>query len=318
VISIALDAVALPELLEELTATLERAGANVEMWVRDADHAVLAWRPASWEPDETAELELRAEGSHVVIELRGLEGVLGEQRVGWLADLIACATPARLGDWLTDRYARRPSGAHARETYRDPGFHRPSFGAVLAALELGPEDVLLEIGCGGGAFLEQALTSGCRAAGIDHSPEMVHVARELNADAIAAGRLEVVQGDAASLPFADESFTCAAMMQVFFFLPDAAAVLAECARVLKPEGRLAVFTVAEEARGTPASPEPMASRSYFYDDEELAALALRAGFGDALVTRPDLEPFARAARLPDDVIPFFSGVGFGQLLLATR
>jgi ubiquinone/menaquinone biosynthesis C-methylase UbiE len=127
-----------------------------------------------------------------------------------------------------------------------------------------------------------------------------------------------VQGDAAQLPFADESFTRAAMMQVFFFLPDAAAVLAECARVLRPEGRLAVFTLAEEARGTPASPEPMASRSHFYDDEELAALALLAGFGDATVTRPDLEPFARAAGLPEDAIPLFKGPGSGQLLLVTR
>jgi SAM-dependent methyltransferase len=309
-IAIAVEGVSADELLEELAAALQV----------EPEGNVLRWRAADWAQQETegeAELAVRGEGNRVVVEVRGLEAVLGEQLAAWIAAFVASATPERLGDWLTDRYARKPWGPRARETYRDPSYHRPSFGAVLAALELGPDDVLLEIGCGGGAFLEQALASGCRAAGIDHSPEMVRVARELNADAIATGRLEVVQGDAAHLPFADEHFTCAAMMQVFFFLPDAAAVVGECARVLRPEGRLAVFTLAEEARGTPASPEPMASRSHFYDDEELAALALRAGFGNATVTRPDLEPFARAAGLPEDVIPLFSGAGFGQLLLAT-
>src|SRR5207249_9372759 len=129
--------------------------------------------------------------------------------------------------------------------------------------QLGPEDVLLEIGSGGGAFLEQALRSGCRAKAVDHSLEMVRVARELNASAIDEGRLELVQASAEELPFADDSCTCAAMMQVFFFL-DPGPVLAECRRVVREGGTLAVFTVTEEAKGSPAAPEPMASRGRFY------------------------------------------------------
>src|SRR5947199_280884 len=105
------------------------------------------------------------------------------------------------------------------------------------AAEWDPEDALLEIGCGGGAFLAEALRSGCRAAGVDHSPEMIGVASELNSDAIAEDRLELAQADAARLPFADDAFTCAAMMQVFFFFVDPAGVLAECRRVLRDGGR---------------------------------------------------------------------------------
>jgi hypothetical protein len=106
------------------------------------------------------------------------------------------------------------------------------------------------------------------------------------------------------------------MMQVFFFL-DAERVLAECRRVVRPGGKLAVFTVSEEAKGTPAAPEPMASRGRFYTDEQLVELARGAGFLDALVEHPDLERHARAAGLPDDLLELFAGADeMSQLLLA--
>jgi ubiquinone/menaquinone biosynthesis C-methylase UbiE len=142
------------------------------------------------------------------------------------------------------------------------------------------------------------------------------VAGELNATAIEQGRLELVQGNAEQLPFADDSCTAAAMMQVFFFL-DAERVLAECRRVVRDGGTLAVFTVTEAAKGTPAVPEPMASRGRFYTDEELVEFARGAGFPDATVEHPDLERHARDAGLPDEVVELFSGANeMSQLLVA--
>src|SRR5262249_53056903 len=107
--------------------------------------------------------------------------------------------------------------------------------------------------------------------------EMVALAREN------APRASVVLGDAAALPFGDGEFTAVAMSVVFMFLPDPGAVLAECHRVLAPGGQVAVFTTSAELRGTPAAPEPFASRSRFYTDAELADLAIAAGFGGPAV-----------------------------------
>jgi ubiquinone/menaquinone biosynthesis C-methylase UbiE len=59
---------------------------------------------------------------------------------------------------------------------------------------------------------------------------------------------------------------------------DPVQVLAEARRVLEPGGRLAVYTTAPELRGTPADPEPIATRGHFYSDPELGELAKRAGF----------------------------------------
>ena len=199
---------------------------------------LLEWRPADWEAGEATEVELRFErlvgGTRVTLEHRGLARLVGGpgELAGWFAGqvaapLLAAVAPGGLGDWLTDRRARRPSGALARETYADPLHHRPNFAVLLDELALTADDVLLEVGCGGGVFLADALRSGCRAAGVDHSAEMVRLAREVDARAVADRRLDVRQADAASLPFDDETFTAAAMTGVLGFLPDAVAALAE-------------------------------------------------------------------------------------------
>lgn len=196
-------------------------------------------------------------------------------------DLAAWEKSARpsdeLDDWLTDRVARRPTGARARAVYGADDVHDFARRAILDALRLGPDDRLLELGCGGGLLLRDALRTGAKAIGLDHSQDMVRLARER------APGAEVVRGNADDLPFPDGSFTAVAMSIVFLFLPDPAAVFTGCRRVLAVTGRLAIYTTSSELRGTPAAPEPLAGRSYFYDDGDLATLARDTGFAGVLV-----------------------------------
>ena len=183
------------------------------------------------------------------------------------------ALPAEaFDDWLMDRIARRPAGARARDVYGAADVHDFARHAILDALALGPGDRLLEIGCGGGLLLREALESGARATGLDHSEEMTRLARER------APGAEIVLAGAEELPFEDGAFTAVAMSVVLFLLPDPLAVLDQSRRVLAGDGRLAVYTSGPELRGTPAAPEPIAGRGRFYDDAALAALARRAGF----------------------------------------
>lgn len=182
-----------------------------------------------------------------------------------------------LSGWLADRVARRPTGARAREVYGADDVHEFARRAILKALALQPDDRLLEIGCGGGLLLSEATANGAAATGIDHSEDMVRLARQR------APAAEVLLGSAENLPFADRTFTAVAMSIVFLFLPDPHAVLEECYRVLVPGGRVAIYTTAPQLRGTPAVPEPVASCCFFYDDEALGALARAAGFQDVAV-----------------------------------
>lgn len=56
---------------------------------------------------------------------------------------------------------------------------------------------ILDIGCGGGANIKRFLKSnpGACVTGLDYSSVSVDTARKLNAEAIAEGRCEIIQGD---------------------------------------------------------------------------------------------------------------------------
>jgi SAM-dependent methyltransferase len=223
---------------------------------------------------------------------------------------------AGFDDWLTDRVARRPSGARSRDTYADPLYHYPNFRVLLEKLALTRDDYLLEVGCGGGALLRDALRTGCRAAAIDHSPEMVALARENNRKAIGAGRLEIVEADAHDLPFPDDTFTVAVMTGVLGFLADPVRALSEIGRVLRRGGRLAMLGSDPELRGTPAAPEPIASRLRFYGSEELDRLAREAGFAEVRVERHVLDEYARDVGVPDEHIGLFAEPPGARFLFA--
>jgi SAM-dependent methyltransferase len=294
------------------------------------EEILLEWHGASWDPKQVTSLVLRFEpigdGTRVTLGNSGWGNVLGDEGkelAGWFAGEVAAPVlsamaPTRLGDWVTDRRARRPAGPQSRAIYRDPLYHRPNFRAILGVLELRPDDYLLEVGCGGGAFLHDALKSGCKAAAIDHSSDMVKVARELNQEAIQRKRLEICGGEAGSLPFSAGIFTCAVMTGVFGFISNPLEVLSEIQRVLVPGGRLVVFTGSKELRGTPAAPEPIASRLHFYEDDELKGLAQKAGFSEAHLEDPDFELFAREAGVPEEHLDLFKARGGGQLLVARK
>jgi SAM-dependent methyltransferase len=278
----------------------------------------IAWRQASWKPDEATEIEFLFApvegGTHLRLEHHKWGALIGngDEIAGWFTSALAAPflhaiTPEALGDWITDRKARRPTGTQSRAFYGDPLYHYPSFRVILSELALTSDDYLLEVGFGGGVLLKQALQSGCRAAGVDHSADMLQLARELNRDAINDGRLKIFEASAELLPFPNDTFTCAAMTGVLGFLPDPVAAFAEIRRVLIKGGRLVALGSDPKLRGTPAAPEPMASRLRFYEDEELGSLAHKAGFTNVSVVQRDMEVYAREAGVPEEVIPLFAG-----------
>jgi SAM-dependent methyltransferase len=310
----------------------EREFARIMEWER-GQRIAFSWHPA--DPGATPasvpvayEFERFDSGTKITIEygewVPSTPISEGAERVGWFASgvlpsMIRATAPLGFGDWWTDRVARRPSGASSRKVYADPLFHRPNFLLILDRLHLTANDRLLEVGCGGGAFLHVALESGCRAWAIDHSPDMVRLAREKNQEAIQEHRAEIVEGDAHHLPFASASCTCAVTTGSFGFWDRPVEGLSEVRRVLEPGGRFILFTGTKELRGTPAAPEPVASRVHWYEDDEIAELARAAGFVDVRVDRPDFGAYARKAALPPEVAGFFeSGPPSGQVLEARR
>lgn len=94
---------------------------------------------------------------------------------------------------------------------------------------------VLDVGCGTGALSEQLLAAlpDCRLTGIDLSSAMVERARIR-----LAARAEVIEGDAESLPFRDESFDLVVCNDSFHHYPDPDRAAFQMWRVLRRGGAL--------------------------------------------------------------------------------
>jgi SAM-dependent methyltransferase len=101
---------------------------------------------------------------------------------------------------------------------------------------------VLDLGTGRGRFGAWFAAQGCRVVGVDLNPDMLALAAETARRNGVADRFELRQGGAEDLSaFADGSFECVCLMELFDHLPDLRRVLAEARRVLAPGGWL-VFT----------------------------------------------------------------------------
>jgi ubiquinone/menaquinone biosynthesis C-methylase UbiE len=207
----------------------------------------------------------------------------------------------RLGDRLVDVSARRPSGWLGRHHYRNPLKHELSFVRVMEWLGPVKGNQCLEIGCGGGVLLERVLAAGAsRAAGLDHSPDMLALSMARNAEALADERLSLKIGDASAIPWADRSFDAALAANMFFFIAQPAAVLTEVFRVLRPGGRLVISTVAGPL--PPPSLKnwwvlpPMGSALHVHTDAEMTSLYDATGFTDVTVSSEGSLQLSRGLR----------------------
>ena len=108
---------------------------------------------------------------------------------------------------------------------------------TIARLSLRAEDRLLDIGCGTGALLHRlaAVHPVSRLAGVDPVPEMLEAARDKLSPAI-----ELRQGWAEQLPFADSQFDIVVSCSMFHYIDRPSDALGEIQRVLRPGGQLVV------------------------------------------------------------------------------
>ena len=121
--------------------------------------------------------------------------------------------------------------SNSYERIRHKGYH--AFIDDLQAELVRPyvqKKQVLEVGCGTGLILQRIAPAAREATGIDLSPGMLALARERG--------LNVVEGSATALPFADESFDVAYSFKVLSHVPDLKTALAEMARVTRPGGHV--------------------------------------------------------------------------------
>lgn len=154
-----------------------------------------------------------------------------------------------------EKYDQR--GAMHWESYEKADVYRQRanhIAKLIARYTLPPEGVggpALDIGSGDGLFTHLFAMEGCRAVGIDPEPEGIAGAEAMCAQQnypppITSPQFHVGFGD--NMPFEDQSFASASMLDVIEHLGNPIGVLNEAARVLKPGGHLICITPAWQYR----------------------------------------------------------------------
>src|ERR1700712_4581472 len=109
---------------------------------------------------------------------------------------------------------------------------------LLEAVHIGPDDRVLDVGCGTGQTTKAAAHAapGGHAIGVDISAAMLAHARRLtNLEGVGNARFEL--GDAQVHPFALEHFTIGISRFGTMFFADPSAAFANIARALRPGAR---------------------------------------------------------------------------------
>jgi SAM-dependent methyltransferase len=110
----------------------------------------------------------------------------------------------------------------------------PTYEDALARVGLEPGQLVLDIGCGVGAFLRLVAERGARAFGVDASGALLDLARARVLDA------DLRVGDMEALPYEDDTFDLVTGFNVFFFANDIVAALREAGRVAKPGAAIVI------------------------------------------------------------------------------
>jgi demethylmenaquinone methyltransferase / 2-methoxy-6-polyprenyl-1,4-benzoquinol methylase len=150
---------------------------------------------------------------------------------------------------------RETKAAHVKAVFTDIADHYDFMNSVLSLwqhkiwrrfamkhVNLGKGGTALDVACGTGDWtlsLAKAAGDNGKVVGIDFTREMLNVAREkLRKRGLLDRTVELVEGDAMELPFAEDSFEVATIGFALRNVPDILTVLSEMTRVVKPGGRV--------------------------------------------------------------------------------
>jgi ubiquinone/menaquinone biosynthesis C-methylase UbiE len=112
----------------------------------------------------------------------------------------------------------------------------------LAQVNIEPDNVILDVGCGGGKTVSRLAQRAMRGKvfGIDYSADMVEYSKKLNRKLVAEDRVEIREGSVEKTSFPDNFFDLITAIETYYFWPILPDALREIKRVLKPKGKLLI------------------------------------------------------------------------------
>jgi ubiquinone/menaquinone biosynthesis C-methylase UbiE len=142
---------------------------------------------------------------------------------------------------MTETFNLSLEQAHAYEDLFVPALFAQWVPTLLDAAEVAPGQRVLDVACGTGVVARQAarlVGPAGGVSGVDLNPAMIEVAREGTSD------IDWRVGEAAALPYPDESFDAVVCQSALFFFPEPRQAVEDMTRVVRSGGVVAFQTYA--------------------------------------------------------------------------
>lgn len=174
----------------------------------------------------------------------------------------------------------RPHGEEGIETIQNMNEnHREISEFAFECINVGKNDKILDIGCGGGVNIEKFLKlTSENVNGLDYSEVSVAESIKRNKTAVDCGRCEVIQADVSTMPIEDESYDLASAFETIYFWPEIEETFKEVSRIIKPNGQ---FMIAQGTDGNHPDDEKWLATvegMHVYTAPQLEKYLLDAGF----------------------------------------
>ena len=186
---------------------------------------------------------------------------------------------------------QKPSGLLGRFTlWRMNASHSKLTDWGLAHISVEKHYTILDVGCGGGRTVSKLATMATQGKvyGVDYSEESVAATKQINAQSMESGSVEVRLGSVSQLPFPDGMFDLITAVETHFWWPNLSADMREIFRVLKPGGTLILIAEIYKGANTTVSKfgEKFAKQSgmTLLSANEHRELFANAGYSDIQVT----------------------------------
>ena len=153
----------------------------------------------------------------------------------------------------------------------------------LAKITIGSEDVILDVGCGGGktiSKLAQMAPQG-KVYGIDYSVDMVKFSKKINKTLITQKRVDIIEAPVEKISFKDNFFDLVTAIETYYFWCNLLVAFKEIHRVLKPGGKLLLIN--ELLYGLTSSKIIEETYVKLFSLQEIQNLLQLAGFVDVQV-----------------------------------
>ena len=142
----------------------------------------------------------------------------------------------------------KPHGEEGVETIKNMNEnHQPISEFAFKCVDVGTNDRILDIGCGGGVNIEKFLKlTDNNVEGIDYSDVSVKESAKRNQKAIGDKRCRIIQADVSKMPIDDEVYDLVSAFETIYFWPDIENTFKEVLKIIKPGGQ---FMIAQGTDG---------------------------------------------------------------------